>query len=116
MMGLERSFWLVIALIILQLTNSTKASGDAEWALAQETGRSSNQSLLWGPYRSNLYFGIRPRIPKSLLAGLLWTKVDDYATVQNSTSGRRTGPGMLGVCLDWSSIPQRILMLMRPCS
>jgi mannosyl-oligosaccharide glucosidase len=29
-------------------------------------------SLLWGPYRPNLYMGIRPRIPDSLIAGLMW--------------------------------------------
>jgi Glycosyl hydrolase family 63 N-terminal domain len=47
-------------------------------------GAALNGSLLWGPYRPNLYFGIRPRIPKSLLAGLMWAKVDNFATVQNS--------------------------------
>ena len=45
----------------------------------------SNNSLLWGPYRPNLYFGVRPRIPKSLLTGLLWSKVDNFQDVQNST-------------------------------
>jgi hypothetical protein len=44
----------------------------------------SNSSLLWGPYRPNLYFGVRPRIPQSLLTGLMWAKVDNFATVQNS--------------------------------
>ena len=34
-------------------------------------------SLLWGPYRPNLYFGIRPRIPQSLLMGLMWAKTED---------------------------------------
>jgi hypothetical protein len=38
----------------------------------------SNASLLWGPYRSNLYFGVKPRLPNSLLTGLLWLNVDDY--------------------------------------
>lgn len=85
MMSLERSFWLAIALVILPFVASIQASGDAEWVSSQETARSSNQSLLWGPYRSNLYFGVRPRIPKSLLTGLLWAKMDNYATVQNST-------------------------------
>jgi mannosyl-oligosaccharide glucosidase len=45
--------------------------------------KASNESLLWGPYRPNLYFGVRPRIPKSLMGGLLWTRVEDH-TVQNS--------------------------------
>jgi mannosyl-oligosaccharide glucosidase len=29
-------------------------------------------SLRWGPYRPNLYFGIRPTTPRTLLAGLMW--------------------------------------------
>ncbi|EFQ97264.1 mannosyl-oligosaccharide glucosidase [Nannizzia gypsea CBS 118893] len=51
-------------------------------ALAVDTAL--NQTLLWGPYRPNLYFGVRPRIPKSLLMGLLWAKVDDYQTAQDN--------------------------------
>jgi mannosyl-oligosaccharide glucosidase len=31
---------------------------------------------LWGPFRPNLYFGIKPRIPKSLSFGLMWTSAD----------------------------------------
>lgn len=53
-------------------------------ALIRESGRASNQSLLWGPYKSNLYFGVRPRIPKSLSAGLIWGKVDEYIGAQQS--------------------------------
>jgi mannosyl-oligosaccharide glucosidase len=37
----------------------------------------ANQSMLWGPYRPNLYLGIRPRIPKSLLMGLMWSRVNE---------------------------------------
>ena len=33
--------------------------------------------LLWGPYRPNLYLGIRPRVPESLVAGLMWGKLDE---------------------------------------
>jgi mannosyl-oligosaccharide glucosidase len=46
--------------------------------------KATNASLLWGPYRPNLYFGVRPRIPKSLMGGLLWTRVEDYSSVQTS--------------------------------
>ena len=49
-----------------------------------ENARLSNESLLWGPYRPNLYFGVRPRIPKSLTTGLLWARVDGFEKVQNS--------------------------------
>ncbi|KAI0898063.1 glycoside hydrolase family 63 protein [Annulohypoxylon nitens] len=55
-----------------------------EGVLNAEIGRLNNQSLLWGPYRPNLYFGVRPRIPKSVTTGLLWAKVDNYVDVQNS--------------------------------
>lgn len=52
--------------------------------LIKEAARANNQSLLWGPYKPNLYFGVRPRIAKSLTAGLMWAKVDDYANAQQS--------------------------------
>lgn len=54
--------------------------------LIKEAARASNQSLLWGPYKPNLYFGVRPRIANSLSAGLMWAKVDDFATAQQSMS------------------------------
>ncbi|KAI8934178.1 hypothetical protein NX059_008928 [Plenodomus lindquistii] len=41
------------------------------------TVSSNNASLLWGPYRPNLYMGIRPRIPDSLIAGLMWSKFEN---------------------------------------
>jgi mannosyl-oligosaccharide glucosidase len=31
-----------------------------------------DKALLWGPYRPNLYFGIRPRIPTGPIFGLMW--------------------------------------------
>jgi mannosyl-oligosaccharide glucosidase len=53
-------------------------------AHVSEVEKATNASLLWGPYRPNLYFGVRPRIPKSLMGGLMWTRVEDYQSVQNS--------------------------------
>lgn len=53
-------------------------------AQVAEIEKASNDSLLWGPYKPNLYFGVRPRIPKSLTGGLLWTRVEDYQSVQTS--------------------------------
>ena len=46
--------------------------------------KASNDSLLWGPYRPNLYFGLRPRIPKSILTSLLWGRVEDFQQIQNN--------------------------------
>ncbi|KAF2127328.1 glycoside hydrolase family 63 protein [Dothidotthia symphoricarpi CBS 119687] len=44
---------------------------------AAESLPSLNASLLWGPYRPNLYLGIRARVPDSLIAGLMWGEVND---------------------------------------
>ncbi|KAH9842283.1 glycoside hydrolase family 63 protein [Teratosphaeria destructans] len=46
--------------------------------------KQSNDSLLWGPYRPNLYFGVRPRLPKSLTTGLLWGRVENFETIQHN--------------------------------
>lgn len=43
----------------------------------------SNTSLTWGPYRPNLYVGIRPRFPESLMFGLMWANVDNYENFQD---------------------------------
>ncbi|KAK9768353.1 Processing alpha glucosidase I [Basidiobolus ranarum] len=43
----------------------------------------SNSSLLWGTYRPNLYFGTRPRVPESLLTGLMWFGLDDIQSFQH---------------------------------
>jgi len=49
----------------------------ATTAFAQGT----NDTLLWGPYRPNLYFGLRPRIPQSLMTGLAWFGTQDYNSI-----------------------------------
>ena len=77
---------LVLALLCLLFALCARAADNDASILIDEIGRTSNQSLLWGPYRPNLYFGVRPRIPKSLKAGLLWAKVDNYQDVQQSMS------------------------------
>lgn len=43
--------------------------------------RLSHDSLLWGPYNSGRYLGIRPRIPESLLSGLMWFNVEIVGAV-----------------------------------
>ncbi|QGI80455.1 hypothetical protein CEK25_007297 [Fusarium fujikuroi] len=59
------------------------AADDASSVLTAEIGRQNNQSLFWGPYKSNLYFGVRPRTPDGLWTGLMWGKVDNYHDIQN---------------------------------
>lgn len=50
----------------------------ASYVLGDYT-KDSDASLLWGPYRSNLYMGVRPRgLAHSLMTGLMWYNIDDY--------------------------------------
>lgn len=46
------------------------------------TASASNSSLLWGTYRPNLYFGTRPRIPESVMTGLMWFDASDFQGFQ----------------------------------
>ncbi|PGH09954.1 hypothetical protein AJ79_05570 [Helicocarpus griseus UAMH5409] len=75
--------WL-LSLASVAVAQASAAASDDVPILAKEVGRASNESLLWGPYRPNLYFGLRPRIPKSLVMGLMWAKLDDYGTAQQN--------------------------------
>ncbi|KAI5063243.1 hypothetical protein GOP47_0021790 [Adiantum capillus-veneris] len=60
----------------LQLpTHITPFPGPKISDLSQFRGK-HHEELYWGTYRSNLYLGIRARVPKSLLAGLMWISVD----------------------------------------
>ncbi|KAK8226961.1 glycoside hydrolase [Phyllosticta capitalensis] len=73
----------ILAALAFFTTPLVAASADTSTAV-KEIEKATNASLLWGPYKPNLYFGIRPRIPKSLAVGLLWAKVEDYTSVQHN--------------------------------
>lgn len=66
------------SLVFLALLYLTTATAQSSFTKA------SNDSLLWGAYRPNLYFGIRPRIPKSIMTGLAWARVDSVIGVQQN--------------------------------
>ncbi|CCU79720.1 mannosyl-oligosaccharide glucosidase [Blumeria hordei DH14] len=73
----------VIILAVLSL-KSDFAIADQAKLLSSSSAQQKNDSLLWGPYRPNLYFGIKPRIPQSFLGGLMWTRVDDFTSLQQN--------------------------------
>ena len=76
---------LVTALSLWHLLPTVCGASSAEQSsFLSEIGRSTNQSLLWGPYRPNLYFGVKPRLPNSLLTGLMWVALEDFRQVQAS--------------------------------
>ncbi|KAL4401573.1 Processing alpha glucosidase I [Malassezia pachydermatis] len=49
------------------------------WLWPTVLALSDNSSTLWGTYRPQLYFGMRPREPDSLLTGLAWFSTADFA-------------------------------------
>ncbi|KAI9831970.1 MAG: Processing alpha glucosidase I [Phylliscum demangeonii] len=61
-----------------ETTKQKKVAGNNLYAVRKEKKTEYRQ------YMPNLYFGVRPRIPKSLLFGLLWAKVDEVQAVQNN--------------------------------
>lgn len=63
---------------------ATASDYDDVSILTKQVAKANNQSLLWGPYKPNLYFGVHPRIPKSVTAGLMWANVDSYEIAQSS--------------------------------
>lgn len=74
----------VCTTLLAAFGSANAATSEDASVLTNEVARANNDSLLWGPYKPNLYFGVRPRIPKSLAAGLMWAKLDNYMTAQGS--------------------------------
>ncbi|KAL2760850.1 glycoside hydrolase family 63 protein [Sodiomyces alcalophilus JCM 7366] len=95
-MAQRRRLTVFLAFIFLHLNglHLVLAAGEADGAESSEAGpgpasilnsevaRLNNESLFWGPYKPNLYFGVQPRTPKALWTGLMWSKVENYQDVQ----------------------------------
>ncbi|WFD25263.1 mannosyl-oligosaccharide glucosidase [Malassezia nana] len=47
-------------------------------ALSAMAAVDSNASTIWGTYRPQLFFGMRPQVPNSLVTGLAWFSTADY--------------------------------------
>ncbi|KAG4305512.1 hypothetical protein PORY_001068 [Pneumocystis oryctolagi] len=75
-MGLNFIWFLLLSFYI-----KISAIESKEKKIIQEAEIASNASLLWGPYRPNLYMGIRSRNPETILAGIMWTGLDNYAQI-----------------------------------
>ena len=56
--------FLLMTVMVLRAVSSSKETTAISHA--------QNQSLFWGTYRPNLYFGTRTRSPETLLTGLMW--------------------------------------------
>ncbi|KAJ7285598.1 glycoside hydrolase [Mycena rebaudengoi] len=62
--------------------------------LAAAATNQANDTLLWGPYRPNLYFGLRPRIPQSLMTGLMWFGAHDFQSISKLRHACDQGDGL----------------------
>lgn len=80
-----RPLTVLVGVLLSHLLFACVAAKD-EAVLNAEIGRLNNQSLLWGPYRPNLYFGVRPRLPHSLMTGLMWSNIDTFNGPKDSQS------------------------------
>ncbi|KIP04785.1 glycoside hydrolase family 63 protein [Phlebiopsis gigantea 11061_1 CR5-6] len=70
--------WLLIALAVGAAAQSSNVS----------------DSLLWGAYRPNLYFGMRPQVPQSLMTGLVWFGTHDYQSFSKARHACDQGDGL----------------------
>ncbi|KAI1384902.1 glycoside hydrolase family 63 protein [Hypoxylon trugodes] len=55
--------WSIVTLLVYYFCPVSLAAGNGIGAHSWQT---------WGPYRPNLYFGVRPQIPDTFLMGLMW--------------------------------------------
>ncbi|KAF8471981.1 glycoside hydrolase [Kalaharituber pfeilii] len=51
--------------------------------IINEVQRTNNETLLWGPYRPQVYFGVKPRLPDSFIGGLMWAGVDNFFGIRD---------------------------------
>jgi mannosyl-oligosaccharide glucosidase len=73
---------LLIFIITSTLTHYAESLSSLDHTLLEQkvsAERAANSTLFWGTYRPNLYFGTRPRLPQSVMTGLMWFKMDDYS-------------------------------------
>ncbi|CAD6885827.1 unnamed protein product [Tilletia controversa] len=78
--GLAFALLLVLALLHAPAATATATATSTVRPVhdAAEQEAAANSSLHWGTYRPQIYFGMRPRAPKSIITGLIWSGLSDY--------------------------------------
>ena len=66
-------FYYVVALCSWSVLGKTLTASEETLSINSSRGR----PILWGPYRPNVYFGMRARTPDSPLIGLMWAPLHD---------------------------------------
>ncbi|KAL9936545.1 hypothetical protein V8E36_004613 [Tilletia maclaganii] len=77
---LSTSSAFILTLLLTLAAAATASDSETVQALhdVDQHAAASNSSLLWGTYRPQIYFGLRPRLPQSILTGLIWFGLSDY--------------------------------------
>ena len=52
-----------------------------DYASHNPAAQAHNESILWGPYKPNVYFGVRPRLPEGLWSSLMWANVNGFESI-----------------------------------
>lgn len=52
-----------------------------QYASHNPAAQANNQSMLWGPYKPNVYFGVRPRVPEGPWSSLMWSNVNGFDSI-----------------------------------
>ena len=63
-----------------------------EYASRSPAAQANNQSMLWGPYKPNVYFGVRPRLAEGLWSSLMWANVNGFDTINKGVCGLSRSP------------------------
>jgi hypothetical protein len=79
------------AALMSNVSGRNRSSGSTGLPLVEADADVSQRSLFWNTYRPQLYHGVRPRAPHSLMTGLMWFGLNDF-TGNQGVSGRSISP------------------------
>lgn len=76
-----RQFTSLVLTFLATVVTLIAAAGEGNKAEYDPTKPLENPSLIWGTYRPQVYFGIRPALSDSILSGLLWFAPNRFDSV-----------------------------------
>lgn len=87
----KRSMKFLLSTFVLAGSLLSSVQGQVQSPVQVELNSSTiafveDPALLWSTYAPQLYFGIKPRLPKSLTSGLLWFGLNDWEGLQRELS------------------------------
>ncbi|KAF8192888.1 hypothetical protein K438DRAFT_2134519, partial [Mycena galopus ATCC 62051] len=85
--------------------------------LTSVAAKDVNDTLLWGAYQPNLYFGLQPRISQSLMTGLFWFGTHDYQSIGEramSVTRATESPATLGRNMTPRKAAYKLFKMARP--